>query len=68
MLKYVLPVLLALVVCSCATYYQINAEFNQHFENGNLQEAEKVLSTHKKAGKGKAQFLYYAKGGPCHAW
>ncbi|MEQ8472431.1 MAG: hypothetical protein RIC35_14655 [Marinoscillum sp.] len=54
-------------ISSCATYYQINAEFNQNFENGNLEQAEKVLDQNKHAGRKKAQFLYFANQGVVHS-
>ncbi len=48
---------------SCATYYQINSEFNQDFEYGNIEAAKKVLDQNKKAGRKKAQFLYFVNQG-----
>lgn len=63
------PVLLVwlLLFSSCATYYEVNYEFNQNFEQGKLLEAKSVLDNHKKIGKGKAQFLYYANQGVVNA-
>lgn len=58
-----LVLLMSLGTFSCATYYQINAEFNQNFENGRLEAAEKVLDNNKRAGRKKARFLYYANQG-----
>lgn len=55
--------LLALLSFSCASYYQINWEFNQDFERGNIEAARKVLDKNKKAGRKKTQFLYYANQG-----
>ena len=55
--------LLTLFSFSCATYYQINSEFNQDFEMGNIEAAKKVLDQNKKAGRKKAQFLYFANQG-----
>ncbi|MFY0605363.1 MAG: hypothetical protein JXR10_01530 [Cyclobacteriaceae bacterium] len=48
---------------SCATYYQINSEFNQNFESGNIESAQKVLSSNSKAIRKKTKFLYYANRG-----
>ena len=55
--------LLILFSFSCATYYQINSEFNKDFEVGNIEAAKKVLDNNKKAGRKKAQFLYFANQG-----
>ncbi len=44
---------------SCATYYQVNLKFNRFFEEGELEKAEKTLSSNQKAGTGKAKLLYY---------
>jgi len=52
---------------SCATYYQINSEFNQNFEAGNIDAAKKVLSQNKKAIRKRTQFLYYANSGVLHS-
>lgn len=52
---------------SCATYYEINAEFNYAFQQGNLESAERVLNANKRAGKGKVQFLYFANQGVVNA-
>lgn len=60
-------ILLAICSFSCATYYQINAEFNESFERGDLERAQKVLNSGKRAGKGKSQFLYYANQGVVNA-
>lgn len=65
--KYGWIILLACCTFSCATYYQINSEFNQSFEQGNLEAAGKVLDENKKAGRKKARFLYYANQGVVNA-
>ena len=39
--------LLILFSFSCATYYQINSEFNKDFEVGNIEAAKKVLDNNK---------------------
>lgn len=68
-MRYFTPYILLCLIffSSCATYYEVNYEFNQNFEQGNLEQAEKVLDSHKKIGKGKAQFLYYANQGVVNA-
>lgn len=48
---------------SCATYYQLNYEFNQHYENGELETASKLLDHNKKQGKDKSRFLYFVNQG-----
>lgn len=49
---------------SCATFYQINYEFNQNFEAGHLEEAARVLEKNKKkASEGRARFLYFLNQG-----
>ncbi|MFY0600558.1 MAG: hypothetical protein JXR03_12880 [Cyclobacteriaceae bacterium] len=45
---------------SCATYYQVNQEFNSRFEQGNLASAEKFLKKNKTK---RTKFLYYANRG-----
>ena len=65
-LKWIKAVSIVFLACStfsCATYYQINSEFNQSFEQGNLEAAERVLNSNKQAAKKKAQFLYFANQG-----
>lgn len=56
-----------LLLTSCASYYEVNYEFNKNFEQGNLEAAEKVLDANKKISKGKAQFLYYVNQGVVNA-
>ena len=56
----ILPILL---LASCASYYQLNYEFNQSFEQGDIEQAKKVLDKNEKAGEKKARFLYYANQG-----
>ncbi|MEM7549835.1 MAG: hypothetical protein AAF363_09175 [Bacteroidota bacterium] len=55
--------LLLLLTYSCASYYELNYEFNRSFENGNLQQADEVLADNKKAKKGKNRLLYYMNRG-----
>ncbi len=61
--KIILAIFFALFCSACATYYQINYEFNQQFEAGNLEAAEQVLAKNDKAEEGKAKFLYFANRG-----
>ncbi len=68
--KYPLPAvskyyffLLGFLLSSCATFYEINYEFNQNFEQGNIERAQSVLNKNKKRLKKKGEFLYYANHG-----
>lgn len=56
-------ILILLVLVSCATFYELNYEFNQNFESGNLSEAEKALAKNKRKINKKARFLYLANRG-----
>lgn len=58
-----LVLLVACALSGCATYYQVNLEFNQHFENGELEEANAILDKNKKQAKKKSRFLYYVNKG-----
>lgn len=59
----VVLLLLAVSFSGCATYYQMNQEFNENFEFGDLEEANKTLNRNKKQAKKKTQFLYYVNKG-----
>ena len=50
-------------ITSCSTFYQKNAEFNQTFEEGKLEQADKVLSDYKKIEKKGYRFAYYLDRG-----
>ncbi len=64
MIKTILKnLLLLLIFSSCASYYQINAEFNKNFESGNIEQAAKILDKDKKAATRKTKFLYFANKG-----
>ncbi len=56
-----LAILIALT--SCASFYQLNYEFNKNFEQGRIEEAASILDQNKKAAKSKTRFLYYANQG-----
>ncbi|WP_370086976.1 COG3014 family protein [Ekhidna sp.] len=58
---YVFITLIALT--GCASFYQLNYEFNKNFEQGNIEQAATVLNQNKKAAKSKTRFLYYANQG-----
>lgn len=64
--KYLTRALLAMLVVfsfSCKTYYQINQEFNQNFEYGQLEAANKILDKNSKEEDKKARFLYMVNKG-----
>ncbi len=48
---------------SCATYYQANYDFNQEFENGNLERALASLQSKSSESNGKREFLYAVNNG-----
>lgn len=57
-------VILCLVLLSgCATYYHLNQDFNRNFENGDLPQAEKLLTDNKGAAEGRERFLYFLNRG-----
>ncbi len=63
-LKAYRPYLVLLVVLGgCASFYELNYDFNKKFERGDIQEAAAVLDQNKKAAKSKTRFLYYANQG-----
>lgn len=55
--------LIFLCLFSCVSYYRLNSRFNEFFEDGELEKAEKVLANSKKASEGKAKLLYYLNRG-----
>lgn len=52
-----------LVFSSCASYYKTHRQFNRAFEDGNIEQAQKVLLSNDKAAESKSRFLYYANLG-----
>lgn len=56
-------ILLFVIATSCATYYQANYNFNQEFENGNLEKALASLQSKSSESKGKREFLYDVNSG-----
>lgn len=62
-LKHTYFVAILLVISSCATFYEVNYEFNQNFEQGNIEKAQSVLNKNKKRLKKKGEFLYFANHG-----
>lgn len=56
-------ILITVFLVSCATFYELNYEFNQQFEAGNIEEAEAALAKNKRKIKKKSRFLYLANRG-----
>ncbi|UII25917.1 hypothetical protein LVD15_21850 [Fulvivirga maritima] len=57
-------VILLTVFASCATYYEVNQEFNYEFEKGELNAANQTLAKKsKKLEKSKNRLLYYLNRG-----
>lgn len=50
--------ILCQVMLGCATWYQRTAAFQSAVQNGNFEQAEKILRKDKKQQKGKNQILY----------
>ncbi|MFT6855765.1 MAG: hypothetical protein ACJA0X_001742 [Cyclobacteriaceae bacterium] len=55
--------LFLLIASSCASYYELNLEFNKKFQQGNLAAAEKFLDKNIKYAEGRSRFLYFANQG-----
>ncbi len=56
-------ILFVLLFSGCASYYELNYEFNKNFEKGNIEVAQTVLEQNRKVKKNKTKFLYYANRG-----
>ncbi len=53
----------AVLVSSCANYYQQRYSFNREFENGDLKNALQTLEKNSREGEGKNRFIYFANQG-----
>lgn len=62
-MKRIYQVLPLCFLLSCATYYQMNLVFNQEFESGDMEAAEKTLESNPKAANSKEKFLYFLNRG-----
>ena len=62
-IERVLILVLVLFSSGCATFYQINLDFNQKFEYGELEAANKVLDNNIRESEKKARFLYFTNKG-----
>lgn len=52
-----------LLFFGCASYHQVNQDFHQEFQNGDLNEALEILGDHDKVSSGRNRFLFYADKG-----
>lgn len=52
-----------LLIQACASFYEVNWDFNREFEQGNLDRALNALRDNKQYAKGTARFLYHANNG-----
>lgn len=50
-------------VLSCATFYEVNYNFNTAFEHGEVDQALRTLREDKRAAKGTSRFLYMVNNG-----
>ncbi len=48
---------------SCQSYYRKNLDFNNHFQKGDFEKANKILDSDKKAEKRKTKLLFYMNKG-----
>lgn len=62
-IKSAIRILPVLLLVGCASFYQLNMEFNKSFEQGDIQKASDLLDQNKKASRSKTRFLYYANQG-----
>jgi uncharacterized protein len=56
-------VLIVLTTAGCATYYEQNIRFQQHFAAGELDKARAILDEEKGAAKGRNRLLYFFQQG-----
>lgn len=62
-INHLILMVVLLGLSGCASFYELNYEFNKSFEQGKIEEAANLLDQNKKAGKSKTRFLYYANQG-----
>ena len=48
-----------LIISGCRTWYQKNRKFNEYYLNGQLEKAEEILASDKKAEEQKNRVLYF---------
>ncbi len=64
--RFIYVSILTVILASCATFYELNYEFNRSFEDGNIESAKESLYQNRSAIKKKAKFLYLANYGVVH--
>ena len=62
-INHLILMIVLLGLSGCASFYELNYEFNKSFEQGKIEEAAHLLDQNKKASKSKTRFLYYANQG-----
>ena len=58
-----IAVILFIATVGCATYYQKNIKFQEHFVKGEIEQAAKILEKEKKAASSKNRLLYFLQKG-----
>lgn len=53
----------AIILASCATYYQQHYDFNSEFERGDLPGALEILQRKESLANSKSKFLYFVNNG-----
>jgi hypothetical protein len=64
---FLLVFISSILLSSCATYYAQNEAFNQHFQNGDIANAERALDLDAKNKRNKNRSLYLLNKGTL-AW
>lgn len=57
--KSAIIVTLMMLVSACASFYEVSHNFNEQFENGNIDQALSELKSDKQYQKSNVQLLYY---------
>lgn len=57
--KSAIIVTLMMLVSACASFYEVSHNFNEQFENGNIDQALTELKSDKQYQKSNVQLLYY---------
>lgn len=66
-IKYFIALMVIAQFYSCATYYQMNSDFQSKFQKGQFEQSLNYLENKKKGGKGKDRLLFYFdKGVVCN--
>lgn len=57
-MRFSVIILILLLLCGCASYYQRNAEFQQRIAQGDMAKAEKLLEGNKRMQRDRNRLLY----------